>query len=69
MNSKSILAVAALAVTIILGSFILGSAVAQVDLIKLGGFVVAVVAIGLFVILKKNVWILIPIFFSWGGNV
>ncbi len=69
MNSKSILAVAALAVTIILGSFILGSAVAQVDLIKLGGFVVAVVAIGLFIILKKNVWILIPIFFSWSGNV
>ena len=69
MNNKSILAVAALAVTIILGSFILGSAVAQVDLIKLGGFVVAVVAIGLFIILKKNVWILIPIFFSWGGNV
>ena len=47
----------------------LGESVAREDYIMIGGFLAVVVAIALVGTLKQNIWILIPLFYTFGGKI
>lgn len=69
MNSQKIGSLIAIVALIIIGSVVLGSSAAKGDLLQLGGFIVIVVSVALFVILGKNTWVLIPVFLLWDGRI
>jgi hypothetical protein len=69
MNSRNILILIAVLAVSLIGSVFLGSAVAKSEFNTVAGFVVGAMALTLYLVLGKNVWVLIPVFAYWTGNI
>jgi len=69
MFSRNILLLIVVLCVAGIGSLFLGSAVAQSEFNTVAGFVVGAIALTVYLLLGKNVWVLIPIFAYWTGNI
>jgi len=69
MHSKNILILLLVLLIAGVGSLFLGSAVASSDFATIGAFIAGAVALCLYLLLGKDVWVLIPIFAAWQGSL
>ena len=69
MHSRNILILLVVLLIAGVGSLFLGSAVASSDFNTIGIFIGGTLAISLYILLGRNIWILIPIFAVWQGNI
>lgn len=69
MDSKKTVLIIAVVAVVLVGSTILGVAVGSSDFETIGGFLVVAAALAAFLGLGRNIWLLIPIFAAWSGNI
>lgn len=69
MNTNNILILGVTLIVAFIGALVLGQSVASEDYAVVAGIVGTIVMIGVIATLKSNVWILIPIFFTFGGRI
>lgn len=69
MNNSNILILIATLVVAFIGALILGQSVASEDYAVVAGIVGTITLVGIISVLKTNIWILIPIFFTFGGRI
>jgi hypothetical protein len=68
MNNNIIILIITLVIAFV-GALVLGQSVASEDYAVVAGIVGTIVLIGVIATLKSNIWILIPIFFAFGGKI
>ena len=69
MNNSHVLLIGGMFLLALVGSLFLGGAVAMENYATVGIFFVSVIALLAVKLLGVNIWVLIPIFITFGGSV
>lgn len=69
MNANNILILGVTLLVAIIGALVLGESVASENYALVAGIMGTILLIGVIATLKSNIWILIPIFFAFGGRI